>query len=273
MGKRAQHVRKAIEATEAALASQTPVEPPPPVASPSPKGKAKAKSAPKAKAKAKAKADPGPPEFAVTWNNLQKLMDHFDMSEKEATEVLLKVVGPSKEGEQFWKKYTSKELPAEPEVSMPAPPAKRARTKSPPPPAMSTPAVSASASAPTPPGHTGPEIDVDLDAELNMLLDETDGVAWDPTQEAEAEAEEMEAVQESFSNECEGEEEEEQEEDPTIPPVETPKAPSASVLVQPGSDTTRRALIDTMETQAMDADVEACVQSHCPHRPKFRFQG
>ena len=47
----------------------------------------------------------GPPDFDITWANFGLIKKHFDLSDKETTDVLLKVVGPDTSGSDFWKQY------------------------------------------------------------------------------------------------------------------------------------------------------------------------
>ena len=47
----------------------------------------------------------GPPDFDITWANFGLVKKHFDLSDKETTDVLLKVVGPDTSGSDFWKQY------------------------------------------------------------------------------------------------------------------------------------------------------------------------
>ena len=77
-----------------------------------PKAKAKAKVKAKAASKAAAKAKPQPeiaePDFEICWENHAKLMEHFNLSDKDATACLLAVVGPDPRGEKFWTGYKAK---------------------------------------------------------------------------------------------------------------------------------------------------------------------
>ena len=45
------------------------------------------------------------PPFDITWDNLHKVMEWFDMKEHDAVSVLLQVVGPDPRGAQFWDTY------------------------------------------------------------------------------------------------------------------------------------------------------------------------
>lgn len=45
------------------------------------------------------------PAFDITWDNFEKIKSHFGMSDKETTDVLLKVVGPDSSGSSFWVNY------------------------------------------------------------------------------------------------------------------------------------------------------------------------
>ena len=48
---------------------------------------------------------PASPTFDITWANFDKVKSHFGLSDKETTDVLLKVVGPDSSGSSFWVKY------------------------------------------------------------------------------------------------------------------------------------------------------------------------
>ena len=50
---------------------------------------------------------PAEPEvdFEISWNNIDKVMAKFGITEKQATQVLLKLVGPNPAGERFWTGY------------------------------------------------------------------------------------------------------------------------------------------------------------------------
>ncbi len=78
---------------------------------PAPKAKAK----PTAKAKSQAKSEGlASPDFKVCWENHSKLMSFYNLTEEEATECLLSVVGEDEAGRSFWEKFrTSKDATVE----------------------------------------------------------------------------------------------------------------------------------------------------------------
>ena len=53
-------------------------------------------------------------DFCLTWENLPKLMKHFGISEKDATAVLLELVGPNPHGKKFWDEFRVKAEPPPP---------------------------------------------------------------------------------------------------------------------------------------------------------------
>ena len=57
-----------------------------------------------------------PIDFEITWDNHALLMKHFGITEDEATQCLLAVVGQDPKARKFWKKFVVKkpEEPAEP---------------------------------------------------------------------------------------------------------------------------------------------------------------
>lgn len=88
--------------------------PAPPVVAPAPKPKAKAKSRAK-----QVKTDAlTAPTFEVSWENISLVQEHFGLTEQEAVECLLQVVGPSKAGERFWSKYKTTKKPPVPEPNV-----------------------------------------------------------------------------------------------------------------------------------------------------------
>ena len=48
------------------------------------------------------------PDFPITWGNHHRLMDFYNISEEEATTILLQVVGPHPNGQAFWDRFRSK---------------------------------------------------------------------------------------------------------------------------------------------------------------------
>ncbi len=93
----------------------SPVEPPePPTAkassakkrSPAPGVESKPKA--KAKTSAKKKLPEDPIDFEITWDNHALLMKHFDITEDEATQCLLAVVGQDPKARKFWEKFVVK---------------------------------------------------------------------------------------------------------------------------------------------------------------------
>lgn len=96
----------------------SPVEPPePPTAVDTKASSAKKRSPapgveskPKAKAKtsAKKKLPEDPIDFEITWDNHALLMKHFDITEDEATQCLLAVVGQDPKARKFWEKFVVK---------------------------------------------------------------------------------------------------------------------------------------------------------------------
>ena len=72
-------------------------------------------SKPKAKAKtsAKKKLPEDPIDFEITWDNHALLMKHFDITEDEATQCLLAVVGQDPKARKFWEKFVVKKPEAE----------------------------------------------------------------------------------------------------------------------------------------------------------------
>ena len=112
---------------------------------------------PKAKAKGKAKAKPkaapaGPPDFPVTWENHGKVMEHFGLSEKEASEVLLSICGPSEEGKAFWTKFKAMSADRTDPVEPPAKSAKLTMQ------AVPMPKAKAAAEAPSVPKAVVPSV-------------------------------------------------------------------------------------------------------------------
>ena len=53
-------------------------------------------------------------DFEVSWANITKVMEKFNITEKQATEVLLRLVGPNPAGDRFWHSFKrrAKEEPA-----------------------------------------------------------------------------------------------------------------------------------------------------------------
>ncbi len=56
-------------------------------------------------AEASGSRDGEKPDFDITWANFVLIKKHFDLSDKETTDVLLQVVGPDSSGSAFWKQY------------------------------------------------------------------------------------------------------------------------------------------------------------------------
>lgn len=98
----------------------TPTEPPAAAAKSSSKKRSGGdgdESRPKAKAKSGAKKRVDEPiDFEITWDNHALLMKHFGITEDEATQCLLAVVGQDPKARKFWEKFVVKkpEEPAEP---------------------------------------------------------------------------------------------------------------------------------------------------------------
>ena len=74
---------------------------------------------------------PQAPTFPVTWDNIEKLMDFYKISEADATAVLLQVCGPNESAQQFWTKFKKDKgepaapaEPAKPSAPVAAKPAK-----------------------------------------------------------------------------------------------------------------------------------------------------
>ena len=51
---------------------------------------------------------PAEGEYAVLWENIHHVMARYDLTEAEATAVLMTVLGPDSAGETFWTKYKSR---------------------------------------------------------------------------------------------------------------------------------------------------------------------
>ncbi len=49
------------------------------------------------------------PDFPISWDNHHRLMDFYNISEAEATSILLNVVGPHPNGQAFWDRFRSKQ--------------------------------------------------------------------------------------------------------------------------------------------------------------------
>lgn len=48
------------------------------------------------------------PDFPISWDNHHRLMDFYNISEEEATTILLQVVGPHPNGQAFWDRFRAK---------------------------------------------------------------------------------------------------------------------------------------------------------------------
>ena len=99
-----------------------PAEPPAPEVAEKPKPKRQPKKKvtpadPTTETAKKAKGKAFDPKFAAqeapepTWANHAKLMEHFQLSEAEATAVLLDVCGPDPSGKKFWKGFKKQPNP------------------------------------------------------------------------------------------------------------------------------------------------------------------
>lgn len=53
-------------------------------------------------------ASPTAPPFEISWENIGKLMNHYNLSEKDATKLLLELIGPDVKGKSFWARYAEK---------------------------------------------------------------------------------------------------------------------------------------------------------------------
>ena len=83
-----------------------------------PKGKEPtSKAEPKSKPEPKSKAEPkrkqstakhDPPDFEVSWANHSRIMEHFNLTEDEATATLVSLLGPDRGGEEFWNKFRAR---------------------------------------------------------------------------------------------------------------------------------------------------------------------
>ena len=51
---------------------------------------------------------PAEGEYEVLWENIHHVMDRYDLTEAEATAVLMTVLGPDSAGETFWTKYKAR---------------------------------------------------------------------------------------------------------------------------------------------------------------------
>lgn len=53
-------------------------------------------------------SNPGLPPFDLTWSNMKLIMEFYKLSERDATQLLLQVVGPDPNGETFWSRYADR---------------------------------------------------------------------------------------------------------------------------------------------------------------------
>lgn len=53
-------------------------------------------------------ADPKAPPFEISWENIGLLMNHYNLSEQDASKLLLELVGPDAKGKSFWARYAEK---------------------------------------------------------------------------------------------------------------------------------------------------------------------
>lgn len=48
------------------------------------------------------------PPFDLTWDNMKLVMEYYKLSERDATQLLLQVVGPDPKGATFWSRYADR---------------------------------------------------------------------------------------------------------------------------------------------------------------------
>lgn len=53
-------------------------------------------------------ADPTAPPFEISWENIGLLMRHYNITEKDASKLLLELVGPDAKGKSFWARYAER---------------------------------------------------------------------------------------------------------------------------------------------------------------------
>ena len=90
--------RTDLHATEGQRMDSQPVPPPP----------AKRVRTKKAAEPPRDEPEPSLPDFELSWSNMKRIMDFYKLSEKDATQLLLQVVGPDPNGASFWSRYADR---------------------------------------------------------------------------------------------------------------------------------------------------------------------
>ena len=85
-------------------------------------------------------ATPSLPPFDLTWGNMKMVMEYYKLSERDATQLLLQVVGPDPNGATFWSRYAERIKEEQDKDQQPVEPVnKKARIEPVEPPAMELP--------------------------------------------------------------------------------------------------------------------------------------